>query len=543
MRSSNGAPPDFTDDPLTHRRLRAPGQHGEALDVPTGDAVRTLFTSNLSLRSNYQSRLSDFSAIARSNVYDAAVNYTRLYLPEVDPWLATVSTDRVVMAGHQPNLFHPGVWYKNFRLDALAKRFAALPINLVVDNDLMTSPLIRYPQRIGPRTAKKGAAIDSTVILSTLPMDAADAQVPQESRPIIDDARFSNFGDQAATATVGDPIIKSLWPEVLAARRIFGDDSLGRVVAAGRHRLEWAWGLRTLEVPISAVAGTGAFGTFASQILFDIKNFREVHNGVLLKYRKTHGIRSSSHPVPELTQVGQWTETPFWIWTRQDRQRRPLFVQSQADRFLISDLIGFEASVGIGHFPQWWSDEVTTNRIRIRPRALTTTMFHRLLVSDLFIHGIGGAKYDQVTDQIILDFFGVRPPGYLTSTATFHLPSDVTQVTPRAIAAKLQSQRSLRFHPEVHLPQSPEGDALKRQKFLAIDQLQSGVSKKRAHEKIAAVNQQMAAMLADQISAARGEIADLKTRLRVSQILHSREYSFVLHGTSIIDDLKMLADQ
>ena len=34
--------------------------------------------------------------------------------------------------------------------------------------------------------------------------------------------------------------------------------------------------------------------------------------------------------------------------------------------------------------------------IRLRTRALTTTMYARFLIGDLFVHGIGGAKYDEL---------------------------------------------------------------------------------------------------------------------------------------------------
>ena len=60
--------------------------------------------------------------------------------------------------------------------------------------------------------------------------------------------------------------------------------------------------------------------------------------------------------------------------------------------------------------------------IEIRPRALITTMYARLFLSDLFIHGIGGAKYDELTDAIIRRFFGIEPPAYMTVTGTVRLP-------------------------------------------------------------------------------------------------------------------------
>ena len=46
---------------------------------------------------------------------------------------------------------------------------------------------------------------------------------------------------------------------------------------------------------------------------------------------------------------------------------------------------------------------------KIRPRAITTTMFSRLFFSDVFIHGIGGAKYDTITDEIIKRILRYRP--------------------------------------------------------------------------------------------------------------------------------------
>ena len=379
-----------------------------------------------------------------------------------------------------------------------------------------------------------------------LAMDQPDATVPHERRPILGADRFAKFGadvNAAINPVVDQPIMDALWPEVMAAEEILGNQSLGQVLAAGRHRLEWSLGLRTLEVPISVVVGTMAFGSFAGRVLFEIENFQAIYNRVLLHYRDRHGIRSSSHPVPELTRVESWMETPFWVWTEEDRQRRPLFVQVNSERFLLSDLNNFEQSVGIGDLPRWWDAEVKSNRVCIRPRALCTTMFHRLLISDLFIHGIGGAKYDQLTDQIVSEFFGVAPPGYLTSTATFTLPFDAAKVSRQDVLAKRQLLREFRFHPENHIARSPEVADLVQQKRAAIKQLSRGDSKRQAHEEIVAANQQMSSMLAEQAAATEREIAVLKSQLRSSQILHSREYSFALHPTSMIEDLKLLARQ
>ena len=60
-------------------------------------------------------------------------------------------------------------------------------------------------------------------------------------------------------------------------------------------------------------------------------------------------------------------------------------------------------------------------------------MYARLVLSDLFLHGIGGAKYDQLTDLIIARFFGLQPPGFVTLSATVLLFEDRTAELTRAI--------------------------------------------------------------------------------------------------------------
>jgi hypothetical protein len=53
---------------------------------------------------------------------------------------------------------------------------------------------------------------------------------------------------------------------------------------------------------------------------------------------------------------------------------------------------------------------------------LTLTMFLRLCCVDQFVHGIGGARYDQVTDRIIASHFRMEPPRFSVATGTLYLP-------------------------------------------------------------------------------------------------------------------------
>ena len=92
--------------------------------------------------------------------------------------------------------------------------------------------------------------------------------------------------------------------------------------------------------------------------------------------------------------------------------------------------------------------ELETRGVRIRPRALLTTMFARLLLGDLFFHGIGGAKYDQLTDAIVQEFFGFRPPAFAVLTATWKLPVAAPENADGQLREVKRLLRDLQFNPQ-----------------------------------------------------------------------------------------------
>ncbi len=182
-------------------------------------------------------------------------------------------------------------------------------------------------------------------------------------------------------------------------------------------------------MPLSTVCETEAFGWFASHLLAHLPRFRQVHNDALLRYRRLYHIRSKNHPVPELDAEGDWLEAPFWVWRAGEPRRRPLDGPAACPG---------RSSCGSPGSRKCWPScplapdreaccavevlrELPARRVRLRTRALTTTMFARLLLGDLFVHGIGGAKYDELGDEILRGFFGFAPPGFQTLSMTLWL--------------------------------------------------------------------------------------------------------------------------
>ena len=467
------------------------------------------------------------------------------------------STRPIVMAGHQPELFHPGVWYKNFVLSQLGNRLGAMAINLIVDNDLSGNASIRFPNAQG-----------NEITVGSLAIAPPSANIPFENRAV-DWEPFQAFAQQAAKAiqsSVGknwSPIINRLWPHFDAVREKFQADEkrlrLGELLAAGRHRLESEVGLRTLEVPISLVAQSKSFATFAQHIIGNLERFHTAYNQSLLDYRLVHKIRSHSHPVPQLETDGDWLETPFWAYginicepnangqsgcepSTESLIRRRLFARSESGKILLTDRADWKTEIETSVFVEQFCS-LAKSGIAIRPKALMTTMFSRLLSSDMFLHGIGGAKYDQLTDVICQRFFETELPSYLTLSATMKLPTDFEIVRRSDLIATNQLIRELKFHPE-RLIADPSAETAElvaeKQKWTAGEQSQ--IRSRERHLKIESLNQRIGAFAKYSEEELIAKRTDQMKRIRTSEILDSREYSFCLFPESLIDELKALAE-
>jgi hypothetical protein len=99
-------------------------------------------------------------------------------------------------------------------------------------------------------------------------------------------------------------------------------------------------------------------------------------------------------------------------------------------------------------------------------------MFARLLLGDLFLHGIGGAKYDELGDEIIRGFFGLAAPPYLTLSMTLWLDLHPAPAARERLDRLDRTLRDLTYNPDRHLdwpvpPAAQAAVAAKRQALAA----------------------------------------------------------------------------
>ena len=516
-------------DAAPYRRVRAPQEDGQTLVEPPRPALGGVIARNRAhlaeLDYDLQGRsLAELAASARRSLVEQALEYTRRYR-DVSPrhQQAAQTGGPIVFSGPQPQLFHAGVWYKNFVLGDVAAEVGGAAIHLLIDSDLCRAASIRVPT---------GTATEPR--LETVAFDEPAADVPYEERSVHDEATFARFSDRVGRSLrslVARPLVEALWPLMPALSG--GERKLGLRVAQGRHRLEAEMGNDTLELPQSSVCSLAEFHWFVAHLLAHLPRFWAAYNDSLAAYRHVHRLRNRAHPVPDLAQADGWLEAPFWMWTADDPRRQPVFARQSAEQLELTDRRGqtIRLTLSADRQADVAAEQLAAaaaRGVKLRTRALATTLFARLLLSDLFLHGIGGAKYDQVTDDVARRFFGFSLPEYATASATLRLPIARSAAHHDSIRTVRQQLRELAYHPERFLSANGAAAAAVREKTRWLETAKTPQNARDRHQAIASANAALQPFVAprrDELERQRNEIEQCSA---VDSILDSREYSFCL---------------
>ena len=431
------------------------------------------------------------------------------------------------VSGHQPQLFHPGVWFKNHLLQRLQNTYAAVGLHVIIDNDLCNTNSIRVPT----------GSIKSPIIENVAYDDPCD-WIPYEERTIQNRSLFESFGRRASDAVnslIPAPLLRDQWHR--AVRAADTNPNIGFAFSKLRQEIEAEWGSGTIELPLSRLCQRREFHLFVLHFIRHRSTFVEVYNRSLEEYRSINRIRSRSHPVPALSVTNEWCELPFWVWQTSRPRRQALLVRASQNGIELTDRNAVwrlpnesKTDLFLEHIA-----ELEREGVKIRPRALMTTMFLRLLLADLFIHGIGGAKYDELTD-VICDRLGIRLPSYVCATATLRLSVELPWGSASRIGELKQMLRELRFHPERFISDAGSSEnqvsnwVLQKENWIRTPVLPD--QRRARHEKIAEANSKMQHVL-------RGKFRELESELQLARAdrrsidrLGSREFSFVLFPES-----------
>lgn len=479
------------------------------------------------------------------------------------------------VTGHQPHFYHPGVWMKAFATTAATRSTGGVGVNWVVDHD--TGELaVTVPRRDGDDVR---AHVHRLVSGGTgRPFETLPGPTREEAEAFV-------AAVDADVASLGLDETRHLWRTfadgLLRLAAAPGGKSSGEVMTAAeigyesRAAYERALGYELIpDVPLSRVCETEQFLLFFIHWVAHAERLRDVYNGALARFRERHRVRSRAHPFPDLLKRPDGgIELPFWGLTTTG-VRRKLYVREETGRLVLSHLEGEFASIPIGtaagqaggraegnaHGRMVEADEAIAALIKsgvhVRPRALPLTVFSRLFVADVFVHGTGGARYDEVTDDFIEEAFGVRAPRFATVSATVHLPLEELPVQPSALRTVEHKLRDLRFNPQRYAWEATGTDrtsderiaALVREKERLIDEIRrtpsgrqsvgasgkAGVRGKPSPKRILtrtieSTNSALYSLLSDVERDTEERLQALQRRARSGAVATRRTYPFFLY--------------
>lgn len=461
----------------------------------------------------------ELRVIARREAVERARAFSaRLGVPvrEVDD-----EPELIVVTGHQPELYHPGIWIKDFLLQRLGEETGAAAIDVVVDSDgfdtlEMHSPCLKPEVRVCRAYLAVGTT-DGCYACTPVPPAAALEQ-------------FCEAG-AGHLATLPSPAIGHHFADFCVQLTSAAADAhnVAELVTFARRRYEASAGTDYLEVPVTSLAASRAFATLLAHLAMDAAAFAAAYNGALAEYRERTGTRSAAQPFPDLGVDGDLVELPVWhlaggsratVWARTGDS--PALV---VDGEVVCELRDWAEAPGA----------VLASALAPAPKALALTFFTRLLVADFFIHGVGGGRYDQVTDDVIRRYLRVEPPAFAVASLTMYLPLGARIVKDEEIEAVSMALNRLKHNPDQILDEVDFDTVEEHARAVSLGEEKAALvvsiaspdaDKKALGTRIRQVNDELAAMLEPYRRQLTGELDQLRQLKKASEILTDRTYPF-----------------
>jgi hypothetical protein len=450
----------------------------------------------------------------------------------------------IIATGHSPILAHPGVMIKHGLVNSIAKKVKAIGINIVVDNDACHDDCLNIPDINGP---------DSSVErVEFLPSPYNLYNLAFEDIRYTDSTQLTAF-KESVLKVLHSPDMKKTFEDFMNPVISLSKETLGftDLFTCARHAFLLKFGIGNLEVPVSLISETEPFLNFFLCITANARSFVNIYNAKLAEYRRLKKISSRANPLPDLMEKGYVVELPFWIWS-EGESRKSLYA-SVADNRRISiicedKIVDYFDFGGDDNLSCNLSENISRLRdliskgIKIRPKAIVNTMYSRVFFSDLFIHGIGGAKYDLITDEIIREFFGVEPPAYATVSATLHLPYKPFNISSDDVTALKHTIKDMGYNPDKYASGEVMEDSgmmsmVSEKRELIDKEAHNSEEKHRAFERLKELNDLMKEKIRPLIEEREKELEDLEKKLMYNSIVTNREYPFCIYPESMLGEL------
>ncbi len=442
----------------------------------------------------------------------------------------------VIVTGHQAEFFHAGVFAKAIAAHHLARSTGGSAVFFYVDSDLPKAAHLKVPEITSGGLRQVQVAVPGCDLHRPV-----ECQAPAPREHWLDFfvrvASIYEHYDVALVRQFADAWLASEQPQTDFCEAVInGWTAVGEALGLGRVR----------ELRLSSFCQLPEFRAFAAHLILNAPRLAHHYNAAQAGYRAAHRVRSAARPVPPLATAPNRTELPLWVF-RPDGRRQRLYVAGQGDEIELqagSELIDSGSRAGLADparaLEPWPMEQAGW---RIRPRALALSAFFRLFVGDLFIHGIGGAKYDEVTDEYVRSFFEVRPPPIACVSATVYLPLPRTGVKTADVLAARHASRDVRFNPQRYVHDVSDEllhrrlDLIRQSGELRAQRPQDHVARRLVFEEIRRANGQILQRDPWRAAEIDQRVATLDHSWGLDRAALDREYFAALHPKSTLEEL------
>ncbi|MBE7545745.1 MAG: hypothetical protein HS127_01065 [Planctomycetia bacterium] len=454
----------------------------------------------------------------------------------------------IILTGHEPIFYHPGIWIKNHLAYYLAEKLKGISINLIVDSDSCKADFVYVPC-----FSEESASIQKVSFVEGRETQAYEEisleriEVIERFKDKVDALLRKNNHDDVKNTVKGMQIMFDCFMYQIRHAYQQGCKDMTGLFTAARKGMENAFGIKNLEIPVSLMCNTKGFYSFFLHILYNAKQFAEIHNEKLKDYRNTQAISSKANPVPDLEIHDTLVELPFWIWEK-GGARNKCYARYDGGSIIVTNGNQMELALKKDEDPQKIISRLRSlesyplHPIKLRPRAITLTMFSRLFLSDVFIHGIGGSKYDVITNAIMKDFFHINPPKYITTTTTLFLPVKTQDIDVKTLPVLQKELNDMRTNPERHASektrQNPLFLKMVEGKRALIEKMRGSDKEKRSQlfHQIKELNASMFKRITNEFGNRQRKLAAVKEKMACNEVAKCREYPIGIFPFNTLHD-------
>jgi hypothetical protein len=383
--------------------------------------------------------------------------------PELNPkqkWYCT---------GHQPWPIHPGIWIKRWLINKLANNTHSQAINIYLD--LEKTGQVRFPNPSEPNSI-------STINFPDYWFDEIDINL---------------LIKELQNCTLPSDLFSKI--KQIVTSRIKAWESIKLLIETWESDLT----LSIINITQSDIFNTKTIQSFFLNILSNPEKLFSEYNNALNKYRKKHKIKNSANPFPNLKKENDLLEMPFWIY--KNNKRNSLRINQKTKEW------HYDKTILAKPYPN------------IIPKAIFLTSTIRLLLADIFVHGIGGKKYEDFSDFFFSNFFNIEVPPYITASASFGLDNGNVKKLENKIKNFKEIEHLYKYNPEkildkINIKQKVDLNNEIAQKQRLLLSFNNPISnKKETAQKLAIVNDDI-----------RKKLALVWEKLKIQQQVIEKEY-------------------